>query len=125
MYSKFAQSRGEERSGQAAPGIAAHAPLSAQQKREAKNAHGIAHIASGPKREDAKRSQTLLSSGQQLMHRRVDTSLYVRNVAGLAGHTSIVKNAGKEKGTTQAVVAGASSAGAGKSNLKDPRLLAR
>jgi hypothetical protein len=92
-----------------------------QGARAQRNAHGIAHITSGPEADHA--AKKLNGAVHALLHRRVDTSLYVRNVAGVAGQASIVKNAATEKGKAQAVVTEAG--GGGRAGLKDPRLLAR
>ena len=91
--------------------------------RATKNAQGIAHMPSAPKAQAGARKH--VTAGHQLLHRRTETSLYVRSVAGVAGHNSIVKNAGKEKASAQAVVREAPCAAEARTTLKDARLLAR
>lgn len=102
-----------------------HAHHASDRSRQRKNAHGIEHIASGAKPGVA--AQKHATAGHALMHRRVDTSLYVRGVTGIAGHNTIVKNAGKEKAVEQAVTkeVPATAAAVGAAQLKDPVLLAR
>lgn len=78
---------------------------------------------SGPKAHSGARKH--VTAGHSLLHRRTETSLYVRSVAGMAGQSSIVKNAGKEKASTQAVVREAPCAKDACITLKDPRMLAR
>ena len=101
---------------------AAHAqPGSSRQRKP----QGIAHIASAAK--SGLPSHKGATAGHALLHRRVDTSLYVRGVNGVSGQNTIVKNAGKEKTDEQAVtkeVPVTAAAGAA-AQLKDPQLLAR
>lgn len=99
----------------AAEAIKESAPARSQQTRQ-----GLAHINSNKDRSSA----TLITPGHQLLHRRVETSLYVRNVAGAPGQASIVKNGGKEKGTVSARVTSMPTSKARPSS-QQPRLLAR
>ena len=94
-------------------------------QRQRKQPQGIAHIASATK--SGLPSHKGTTAGHALLHRRVDTSLYVRGVNGVSGQNTIVKNAGKEKADEQAItkeVPETAAAGAA-AQLKDPVLLAR
>ena len=89
--------------------------------RSRKNRQGLAHISSG---KGAKQDKMLVTAGHQLLHRRAEMSLYVRNVSGVTGHAAVVKNAGKEKGTASASVTTASAPASSRLS-QQPRLLAR
>jgi hypothetical protein len=88
--------------------------------------HDLAHISSASKAS----GDTALAQrpGHQLLKRRSEMSLYVRNVVGTTGQSCVVKNAGKEKATEAAIVKEAVCSGSGRGSnapAVPPQLLAQ